>query len=60
MLPPGNGDVYEVLGVCRQTFKRAGMNDLWPALRGEAFAGDREHFDRVLHEWFDVGSDHAA
>ena len=51
-----DGNVYNLLGICRRALGRAGKIELWDEFRKEATSGDYNHALATIADWFIVCS----
>ena len=51
-----DGNVYNLLGICRRALGRAGKIELWDEFYKEATSGDYNHALATIADWFEVGS----
>ena len=49
-----DGNVFNILGICRRALLRAGKIELWDEFQKEATSGDYNHLLATCMEWFDV------
>ena len=51
-----NGNIYNLLGICRRELGRAGKIELWDEFYKEATSGDYNHALATIADWFIVCS----
>ena len=51
-----DGNVFNLLGICRRALGRAGRLDLWDEFYKEATSGDYNHALATIVDYFEVGS----
>ena len=51
-----DGNVFNLLGICRRALGRAGRLDLWDEFYKEATSGDYNHALVTIADYFEVGS----
>ena len=51
-----DGNVFNLLGICRKALSRAGKIELWDKFRKEATSGDYNHALATIADWFIVCS----
>ena len=51
-----DGNVYNLLGICRRALGRAGKIELWDEFYKEATSGDYNHALATIAAWFVVCS----
>ena len=51
-----NGNVFNLLGICRRALGRAGKIELWDEFYKEATSGDYNHALATIADWFVVCS----
>ena len=51
-----DGNVFNLLGICRKALGRAGKIELWDEFRKEATSGDYNHALATIADWFIVCS----
>ena len=51
-----DGNVFNLLGICRKALGRAGKIELWNEFYKEATSGDYNHALATIADWFIVGS----
>ena len=51
-----DGNVFNLLGICRRALGRAGKIELWNEFYKEATSGDYEHALATIADWFVVCS----
>ena len=51
-----DGNVFNLLGICRKALIRAGKYELWNEFFKEATSGDYNHALATIAEWFIVCS----
>jgi len=51
-----DGNVFNLLGICRRALGRAGRLDLWDEFYKEATSGDYNHALATIADYFEVGS----
>ena len=51
-----DGNVFNLLGICRRALSRAGKIELWNEFFKEATSGDYNHALATIAEWFIVCS----
>ncbi len=51
-----DGNVYNLLGICRRALGRAGKIELWNEFYKEATSGDYNHALATIADWFIVCS----
>ena len=51
-----DGNVYNLLGICRRALGRAGKIELWDEFYKEATSGDYNHALTTIIDWFVVCS----
>ena len=51
-----DGNVFNLLGICRRALSRAGKIELWDEFRKEATSGDYNHALATIADWFIVCS----
>ena len=51
-----DGNVYNLLGICRRALGRAGKIELWDEFYKEATSGDYNHALATIADWFIVCS----
>ena len=51
-----DGNVYNLLGICRRALGRAGKIELWDEFYKEATSGDYNHALATIADWFVVCS----
>ena len=51
-----DGNVFNLLGICRRALGRAGRLDLWDEFYKEATSGDYNHALATITDYFEVGS----
>ena len=51
-----NGNVFNLLGICRRALDRAGKIELWNEFYKEATSGDYDHALATIAGWFIVCS----
>ena len=51
-----DGNVFNLLGICRRALLHAGRFDLWDDFRKEATSGDYNHALATIADWFVVCS----
>ena len=51
-----DGNVYNLLGICRRELGRAGKIELWDEFRKEATSGNYNHALATIADWFVVCS----
>ena len=53
-----DGNVFNLLGICRKALCRAGRLDLWDEFYKEATSGDYNHALATIADYFEIGSVH--
>lgn len=51
-----DGNVFNLLGICRRALSRAGKIELWDEFHKEATSGDYNHALATIADWFIVCS----
>ena len=51
-----DGNVFNLLGICRRALGRAGKIELWDEFYKEATSGDYNHALATIADYFEVGS----
>ena len=51
-----DGNVFNLLGICRRALGRAGKIELWDEFYKEATSGDYDHALATIADWFVVCS----
>lgn len=51
-----DGNVFNLLGICRKALSRAHRMDLWDEFFKEATSGDYDHALATIAEYFEIGS----
>lgn len=51
-----DGNVFNLLGICRKALSRAKRMDLWDDFFKEATSGDYDHALATIAEYFEIGS----
>ena len=51
-----DGNVFNLLGICRRALLRGGKMDLWDEFFKEATSGDYYHALAIMSEYFDIVS----
>ena len=51
-----DGNVFNLLGICRRALSRAGKIELWNEFYKEATSGDYNHALATIADYFEVGS----
>jgi len=51
-----DGNVFNLLGICRRALRREGRLDLWDEFYKEATSGDYNHALAIIADYFEVGS----
>lgn len=51
-----DGNVFNLLGICRKALSRAKRMDLWDKFFKEATSGDYDHALATIAEYFEIGS----
>ena len=51
-----DGNVFNLLGICRRALIRAGKYELWNEFYKEATSGDYNHALATIADYFEVGS----
>ena len=51
-----DGNVFNLLGICRRALGRAGKIELWDEFYKEATSGDYNHALTTISDWFVVCS----
>ena len=51
-----DGNVFNLLGICRRALGRAGKIELWNEFYKEATSGDYDHALATIADWFVVCS----
>ena len=51
-----DGNVYNLLGICRRALQKARRMDLWDEFYAEATSGDYNHALATMAEYFEIGS----
>ena len=51
-----DGNVFNLLGICRRALSRAGNLELWDEFYREATSGDYDHALATIADYFEVGS----
>lgn len=51
-----DGNVFNLLGICRRALVRAGKIELWDEFYKEATSGDYNHALATIADYFEVGS----
>ena len=51
-----DGNVYNLLGICRRALQKARRMDLWDEFYEEATSGDYNHALATIAEYFEIGS----
>ena len=51
-----DGNVFNLLGICRRALSRAGKIELWDEFYKEATSGDYNHALATIADYFEVGS----
>ena len=51
-----DGNVFNLLGICRRALGRAGRLDLWDEFYKEATSGDYNHALATIADYFEIGS----
>lgn len=51
-----DGNVFNLLGICRRALGRAGKIELWDEFYKEATSGDYDHALATIADWFIVCS----
>ena len=51
-----DGNVYNLLGICRRELGRAGKIELWNEFYKEATSGDYNHALATIADYFEIGS----
>ena len=51
-----DGNVFNLLGICRRALGRAGKIELWNEFYKEATSGDYNHALATIADYFEVGS----
>lgn len=51
-----DGNVFNLLGICRRALSRAGKLELWDEFYREATSGDYNHALATIADYFEVGS----
>ncbi len=51
-----DGNVFNLLGICRRALSRAGKLELWDEFYWEATSGDYNHALATIVDYFEVGS----
>ena len=50
-----DGNVFNLLGICRRALGRAGKIELWDEFYKEATSGDYNHALATIADWFEMG-----
>ena len=51
-----DGNVYNLLGICRRALQKARRMDLWDEFYAEATSGDYNHALTTIAEYFEINS----
>ena len=51
-----DGNVYNLLGICRCALQKARRMDLWDEFYANATSGDYNHALATIAEYFEIGS----
>ena len=51
-----DGNVFNLLGICRRALGRAGKIELWDEFYKEATSGDYDHALATIADWFVICS----
>ena len=51
-----DGNVYNLLGICRRALQKAKRMDLWDEFYAEATSGNYNHALATIAEYFEIGS----
>ena len=51
-----DGNVYNLLGICRRALQKVRRMDLWDEFYAEATSGDYNHALATIAEYFEIGS----
>ena len=51
-----DGNVFNLLGICRRALLRAGKIELWDEFQKEATSGDYNHALATIADYFEIGS----
>ena len=51
-----DGNVYNLLGICRRALQKASRMDLWDEFYAVATSGDYNHALATIAEYFEIGS----
>ena len=51
-----DGNVFNLLGICRRALGRAGKIELWDEFYKKATSGDYNHALATIADYFEVGS----
>ena len=51
-----DGNVYNLLGICRRALQKARRMDLWDEFYTAATSGDYNHALATIAEYFEIGS----
>ena len=51
-----DGNVYNLLGICRRALQKARRMDLWDEFFAETTSGDYNHVLATIAEYFEIGS----
>lgn len=51
-----DGNVFNLLGICRRALRREGRLDLWDEFYKEATSGDYNHAIATIADYFEVAS----
>ena len=51
-----DGNVYNLLGICRLALQKARRMDLWDEFYAEATSGDYNHALTTIAKYFEIGS----
>ena len=51
-----DGNIFNLLGICRRALQKANRMDLWNEFYAEATSGDYNHALATITEYFEIGS----
>ena len=51
-----DGNVYNLLGICRRALQKARRMDLWDEFYAKATSGDYNHALATIADYFEIGS----
>ena len=51
-----DGNIFNLLGICRRALQKANRMDLWNEFYAEATSGDYNHALATIGEYFEIGS----